>query len=178
MALRATIYKATLQVSDLNRNYFAEHSLTLALHPSETEERLMIRLLGFALIASQDTVFGKGLSNEEDAAVWDVDPAGTIVHWLDVGQPDETRIKKACGRAQAVTVITYGRASEVWWKNNQAALNQQDKLEVIAIDAETSKQLANLAARQLTISITVQEDVVYVNDVEVKLERLKLNQVN
>ena len=97
MALRATVYKVQLDVSDLDRNHFAQYPLTLALHPSETEERMMVRLLAFAMHAGQDVQFGKGLSAEEEAAVWEVDPTGEIKVWIDVGQPDESRIRKACG---------------------------------------------------------------------------------
>lgn len=108
MALKATVYKADLQLADLDRHHFGDYALTLAQHPSETMERVMIRLLAFALFASEDLRFGRGLSNEEDASLWEIDPGGVIRLWIDLGLPDEARIKKACSRADRMVVVTYG----------------------------------------------------------------------
>ena len=94
MALKATVFKADLQLADLDRNHFGDYALTLAQHPSETIERVMIRILGYALYASADLRFGRGLSNEEDAALWEIDPSGVTRLWIDVGLPDEARVKK------------------------------------------------------------------------------------
>src|SRR5262244_3039128 len=115
MALKSTIFKAQLQVSDLDRNHFATHSLTLARHPSETDERMMVRLLAFALNADERLEFGRGLSAEDEA-----DLTGAIDAWIDVGLPDERRLRKAAGRAKQVKVYTYGgRAAELWWNANE-----------------------------------------------------------
>jgi uncharacterized protein YaeQ len=98
MALKATVVKAELQVSDMDRHYYASHNLTLAQHPSETDERLMVRLLAFALNADERLEFGKGLSSDDEPDLWRRDYTGDIELWIDLGQPDESRIRKASGR--------------------------------------------------------------------------------
>ena len=92
MALNSTIYKVELQISDMDRHYYATHALTLARHPSETEERLMVRLLAFALYADERLEFGKGISDEDEPALWRKAYTDEIELWIEVGQPDETRI--------------------------------------------------------------------------------------
>ena len=115
MALKATIFKAQLQIADMDRHYYAEHALTLARHPSETDERMMVRLLAFALNADESLEFGKGLSNEDEPALWRKDLTGVIEHWIEVGLPDEKSLRKACGRATQVRLYTYGRGAAKWW---------------------------------------------------------------
>ena len=118
MASNATIYKAALQISDLNRQYFQDHTLTLVRHPSETKERLMIRLLAFALHADNTPSFGRGIGTEDEPALWQRDGTGTIDLWIELGQPDEKTLRQACGRAKQVMVYAYGaRSAEVWWAN-------------------------------------------------------------
>lgn len=174
MALRATVYKVQLEVSDLDRNLFASHTLTLALHPSETEERMMVRLLAFAMHAGEDLQFGKGLSSEDEAAVWEIDPTGGIKLWIDVGQPDETRIRKACGRSDRVVIYCYTRSAEVWWKQNQDWLNKLDKVQVIQLSVEDGKTLAAIAQRNMNLACTIQEGTVYLGESTVQPLRLKL----
>jgi uncharacterized protein YaeQ len=108
MALNSTIYKVELQISDMDRHYYATHALTLARHPSETEERLMVRLLAFALYADDRLEFGKGISDEDEPALWRKAYTDEIELWIELGQPDEARIRKACGRSRQVVVINYG----------------------------------------------------------------------
>ena len=113
MALSSTICKATLQIADTDRNYYADHALTIARHPSETDERMMMRLLAFALNAHEHLAFGRGLSTDEPD-LWQKDLTGAIVHWIEVGQPDEKSLLRACGRAERVTVYSYGNRAELW----------------------------------------------------------------
>ena len=116
MALKATIFKAELQIADMDRNYYHDHALTIARHPSETDERMMVRLLAFALNADEALVFGKGLSTDDEADLWRKDLTGAIELWIDVGQPDERRIRRACGRARRVIVYSYGGyGAAIWW---------------------------------------------------------------
>jgi uncharacterized protein YaeQ len=118
MAAKATVFKAELSVSDMDRHYYATHQLTLAMHPSETEERLMVRVLAFALNASERLAMGRGISStEEEPELWARDLTGAIDLWIEVGQPDEQRLRKACGRAKEVRVYCYsGRSAGVWWQ--------------------------------------------------------------
>ena len=168
MALKATVFKADLQVANLDQNQFGDYSLTLAQHPSETIERVMIRLLAFALYASEDLRFGRGLSNEEDAAVWEIDPSGVTRLWIDVGLPDETRVKKACSRADRAVIITYGgRSSDMWWQQNANALTRYKNLSVIQLSPEDSAKLVDAAGRTMKLSWTIQEGMVYLDNASI-----------
>ncbi|HWS25207.1 MAG TPA: YaeQ family protein, partial [Xanthomonadales bacterium] len=119
MALKATVYKAELQISDLDRHYYETHTLTLAQHPSETGERVMVRLLAYALFAADDLDFGRGLSSDDEPDLWRKSLTGEIEQWIYLGQPEEARIRKACGRAREVVVIGYsGRSFSLWWEKN------------------------------------------------------------
>lgn len=178
MALKATIYKAELQVNDLDRHYYQSHSLTLAMHPSETEERLMVRLLAFALNAEEGLAFGRGLSSEDEPDLWRRDLTGQVEQWIEVGQPEESRIRKACGRAREVRVYCYsGRSAAVWWQKNGAALGRCSNLRVFEIPAETSQQLAALATRSMQLQCMVQDGQVQVisegGSVDVEVRALK-----
>lgn len=174
MALKSTIFKAELQVSDLDRGHFADYSLTIARHPSETDERMMVRLLAFALHAGPDLSFGKGISTEDEAALREVDPAGVIRLWIEVGLPDETRLRKASHKADRVVLLTYGaRAVDVWWKQIADALGRYGNLEVWRLSAEDSAALAGLAQRTMKLSCTIQEGIVYFEGIELKPQRLQ-----
>lgn len=174
MALKATIHKADLQVADLDRNHFGDYALTLARHPSETEERLMVRLLAFALYAGEDLSFGKGLSTDDEPALWEVDPGGIIRTWIEVGQPDEDRVRKACSRAEQVVVLTYGdRSADVWWQQNRDKFARFDKLTVKRLSGDEGAALAGLAGRTMQLACTVQEGTVYLDGIELRPQILK-----
>lgn len=162
MALKATIFKADLQVSDLDRGHFETHALTLARHPSETDERMMVRLLAFALNADERLEFGRGLSTEDEPDLVLRDLTGAIDAWIDVGLPDERRIRKASGRSERVVVYTYGgRAAELWWNENAAALERLANVRVLDLDPEATKALAKAADRTMALSCTVQDGHVW-----------------
>ena len=138
MALNATIFKAAVQISDMDRGYYHEHALTIARHPSETDERMMVRLLAFCLHASEALSFGKGLSTDDEPDLWEKDLTGAIVSWIDVGQPDDKRIRKACGRANEVFVYSYGvQGARVWWEKIGGELERVRNVTVIRLPAET-----------------------------------------
>ncbi|MDQ3510507.1 MAG: YaeQ family protein [Pseudomonadota bacterium] len=158
MAPKATVVKAELQVSDMDRHYYATHMLTLAQHPSETDERLMVRLLAFALYAQDRLEFGRGLSNEEEPDLWRRDYVGDIELWIDLGQPDETRIKKACGRAQQVVVINYsGRGADIWWDKIASSLTRLKNLTVIDVSPEVGESLTTLIQRGMRLNCLIQD---------------------
>lgn len=158
MALKATVFKADLSVADIDRGVYADHALTLARHPSETDERLMVRLLAFALHADERLAFGRGLSAEDEPDLALSDLSGEIVEWIDVGLPDEREVRKACGRARSVFVYAYGgRAAALWWTKAAATLERQPTLTVREIPGEASAALSALAARTMTLQVTIQD---------------------
>ena len=167
MALKATIYKASLNVSDLDRHYYASHALTLACHPSETEERLMLRLLAFALFANDTLAFTRGLSSEDEPDLWDSDLTGRITHWIELGTPDEARIRKGCSRADRVTVFSYGaRTAPVWWEKTRDKLTRFDKLSVLYVPQETTDALGSMAARNMDLQVTIQDGQLWFSNPE------------
>src|SRR6187549_2271970 len=150
MALKATIFKAELSVADIDRGVYRDHTLTLARHPSETDERMMVRLLAFALNAHERLEFGRGLSAEDEPDIVLRDLTGTLEQWIDVGLPDERDVRKACGRAREVVVYAYGgRAAALWWEKAKPTLLRQPQLTVIEVPQEASLALAGLAARTM-----------------------------
>lgn len=164
MALKATICKANLHIADMGRNYYAEHALTVARHPSETDERMMVRILAFALNAHEQLAFGKGLSDTDEPDLWQKDLTGAIAHWIEVGQPDDKRVLRACGRAARVTVYAYGSRAETWWKPIAEKLARAKNLAVWRIPAEASEALARLAARSMQLQCTVQDGQIWLSD--------------
>lgn len=164
MALTATIFKADLTISDMDRGYYATHALVLARHPSETDERMMARLLAFALNADEALEFGKGLSSEDEPALWRKDLTGIIELWIDVGLPDEKAIRKACGRAAQVRLYTYGRGATKWWQDNGTALARPDNLTVYDLPAAATQALALIAQRTMQLQCTIQDGTAWVTD--------------
>lgn len=160
MALNSTIYKVELQVSDMDRHYYENHSLTVARHPSETDERLMVRLLAFALNAQEYLEFGRGISSDTEPALWKKDLTGAVQCWIEVGLPDERLLRKASGKADEVLLYTYGRAMDVWWKQNAKQLESLNKLRVFAVPAEQCEQLTRLAERNMSLQCTIQDGTV------------------
>lgn len=162
MALKSTIYKAELNVADMDRHYYQQHSLTLARHPSETEERLMVRLIAFALFASEALTFGKGLSDDEEPDLWQKDLTGAIELWIEVGLPDERIIRKACGRANKVVVMIYGgRAADMWWSQNSKAILKLNN--VVVINLPDTDSLTQACSRNMDISCTKQDSQILVS---------------
>ncbi len=178
MALKATIFKAELQIADMDRHYYHDHALTLARHASETDERMMVRLLAFALHAHEALVFGKGLSADDEPDLWQKDLTGVIETWIDVGQPDEKRIRKACGRANQVFIYTYGgRSADIWRDQNSSNLERAKNLTVMNLPPETSQSLAKLAQIKMQLHCTIQDGEIWLADandrVQIELTTVK-----
>jgi uncharacterized protein YaeQ len=175
MALKATICKAALQIADMDRNYYHDHALTIARHPSETDERMMVRLLVFALHASDTMSFGKGLSTDDEPDIWQKDLTGAIQLWIDVGLPDEKRIRRACGRADQVFIYGYGgHGASLWWEQISGTLERTRNLTVKLLSAPTTRALAKLASRNMQLNCTVQDDQVWLaNDKETVLAEMQ-----
>lgn len=168
MAIKSTIFKAHLQVADIDHGYYADHALTLARHPSETDERMMVRLVALAIHAHelQDTcggdgtlAFGAGLSDPEDPDVSLTDFTGRKRIWIEVGQPEDKPLLKACSKADAVFVYAFGSAADVWWRGIENKLTRLEKLEVWRLPTEVAPALAAMAERSMQLQATVQEGV-------------------
>jgi len=171
MALGATIHRVDLTVSDLDRQVYGQHALTLARHPSETLERLMVRLLAFALHADEALAFGGGLSTEDEPDLVKRDPTGAIELWIDVGLPDPKDIRKACGRAREVVVLAYGaRRVDAWWSENAEALARQKNLRVLTLTGEESEALQTFSARAMELTCTIQDGQVWLASRESTIE--------
>ncbi|MDE2394485.1 MAG: YaeQ family protein [Burkholderiales bacterium] len=169
MALKSTVHKAALQIADMDRALYADHALTVALHPSETEERMMVRVLAFALQVPADDArgalqFARGLSDADAPDLWQHDLTGQLVHWIEVGQPDERRLAKACARAERVTLYAYSAAVPVWWSGIENKLTRLRNLQVWQVPAAESQALAALVGRSMQLQITVQDGQVWVAD--------------
>jgi uncharacterized protein YaeQ len=165
MASNATIFKATMQISDMDRHYYEDHALTLARHPSETDERMMVRLLAFVLHAHEALSFGRGLSTEEEPALWQKDLTGVIERWIEVGQPEEKSIRRACGRAKQVCIYTYGgRGADQWWEKNLVTLERLNNLTVMNLPLDGSRALATLAQPSMQLQCTIQEGQIWMGD--------------
>lgn len=165
MALKSTIFKADVSVADIDRGYYRDHVVRLAQHPSETHERMMVRLLAFALFADDALEFGRGLSTEDEPDLWRRDPTGLIEQWIEVGLPAERELRRACGRAREVHVLAYGgRAVDVWWRDVRDQLDRQPALSVREVPMEASVALAQLVDRSMRLQVTIQEGHVLVAD--------------
>jgi uncharacterized protein YaeQ len=165
MAQNATIFKVNLEIADIDRAYYHDHALTIARHPSETDERMMVRLLAFTRHAHDALAFGKGLGVDDEPDLWRKDPTGAIDVWIDVGQPDERRIRRACGRAEAVFVYSYGgHGADLWWKRAGGALDRADNLTVVSLPFAATRALAKLAQRNMRLTCTIQDGQIWMAD--------------
>jgi uncharacterized protein YaeQ len=173
MALKSTIFKVNLQIADIDHGYYADHALTLARHPSETDERMMVRLAALALNAHtlQDIcngdgtlAFGAGLSDPEDPDVSLTDFTGHKRLWIEVGQPEDKPISKACNKADAVLLYCFAHSAEIWWKGIETKLTRLERLQVWRIPTENSQALAQLAQRSMQLQATIQEGVLMLGD--------------
>lgn len=161
MAVGSTICKVRLDIADMDRNYYETHDLTIAQHPSETDERLMIRIAAFALNASERLVITKGIGGEDEPDLWEKDYGGEIRLWIDLGQVDEKRLRKACGRAERVIVYTYNpKAASAWWRQNGGTFTRFKNLEAIHLEAEGIERLYN---RTMRLSCTLSEGELHIH---------------
>jgi uncharacterized protein YaeQ len=156
MALKATIYKADLNIADMDRNYYQEHALTIARHPSETDERVMH--------ADEALAFGKDLFDVEEPALWLKDLTGAIQTWIEVGQPDERRLMKASGRSEHVVVYSYSAVSHIWFKQIAKQIDRARNISIVNISPETSAALERMCKRNMQLQCTIQDGQVWLTD--------------
>ncbi|MDX2495311.1 MAG: YaeQ family protein [Desulfuromusa sp.] len=166
MATKATIIRAELEIADMNRNYYQTHQLTLAQHPSETHERVMMRLVAFALHANEERLsFTRGISTDTEPDLWQKDLSDQIGLWIELDQIDEKRIKRACGVADQVVIYTcQPRNALPWWKQMEARLKRFGNLTVAAIDVISDCRIEALLNRSMQLQCTVQDNTVHLSN--------------
>ena len=157
MAAKATIYKVLLNIANMDTHYYFEHNLTLAKHPSENDLRLMVRLIAFTLNADENLAFTKGISEDDEPDLWQKSLGGDIELWIDLGQPDEKRIKKACGRSDKVIIYTYqdGMAA-AWFKQIDNSLKRFKNLEVIHLNIDGD--IDSIIERSMSIQANISDN--------------------
>jgi uncharacterized protein YaeQ len=171
MALKATICKAELAISDMDRHFYQTFNLTLAQHPSETTERIMVRLLAFAFNAHERLEFTRGLSTDDEPDLWQKNYSDDIDVWIELGQPDEKRIRKACSRARQVIVYGYhGRPAQMWWDSLKSVCGRFDNLKVVNLDSAATGQLVKLHQRGMRLQATIQDGLVWLGDENQSIE--------
>lgn len=171
MALKATVCKAELQITDLDRNYYHNHALTIAQHPSETEERMLLRIIAFALNASDELNFTRGISTDDEPDIWQKSLSDEIVLWIELGQPDDKRVRKACGRAQRVIVYTYkDRSAGLWWEQAKEKLARFRNLQLVHLQVTDHQLLENMAARNMQLQCTIQDGSIWLSDATNSIE--------
>ena len=157
MALKATIYKALVNIADMNQAYYADHELTIARHPSENDERAMLRLLVWCLHADSQLQFTRGLSTDDEPDIWQKNLTGEIDTWIELGQPGEKRLRKACGRARKVFIYNYGaRNADIWWQQYQQKVQRFDNLAIFQIPTRAS-ELTSMISRTMKLYCVIQD---------------------
>ncbi|MCL6268585.1 YaeQ family protein [Sansalvadorimonas sp. 2012CJ34-2] len=164
MALKATIFKASLQVADMDRHHYQDYNLTIARHPSENDERMMMRVLSFALNAGDDLQFTKGLSTDDEPDLWEKDLTGAVNLWIEVGLPDERRIRKACNQSRQVIIYAYGdRAAPIWREQNDPTFKRFSNLKVNFVSGDQLSSLAEHTERTMSLQSTIQDGHILVS---------------
>lgn len=164
MAQKATIYKVELGVSDMDRHYYETHKLTVAKHPSETDERLMVRLLAFALNAEEHLEMTKGISTDDEPDIWQKSLSDELELWVALGLPSEKVIRQSCGKAGKVVVYAYGgRTAQMWWEKVKNSTTRFDNLHVINLSEQDTAALEQLANRSLKLQVNIQDGEVMVS---------------
>ncbi|MBV1875506.1 MAG: YaeQ family protein [Cycloclasticus sp.] len=167
MAISSTINKVSLSIANMDAHYYATHELTVAQHPSENDFRFMVRLIAFMANADEQLVFTKGLSTDDEPELWQKSLTGDIDLWIELGQPDEKRIRKACGRAKKVVIYTYheGKAT-VWWQQQREKLARFKNLTVFHIEAEGVEEMVK---RTMSLQCSIQDGEMYLSDDELNV---------
>jgi uncharacterized protein YaeQ len=163
VAEKPTIHKLNLTLSDMDRNVYGDYNLTIALHPSETIERMMVRILAFCYRAAENLSFARGLSSADDPELWLKHDDGRILEWIEVGQPSPDRLKKASSQSVSVKVFTYGRGLDVWWKTNATAIKALPKVSIHYFAADELQKLCDLSDKTMNFTVTITETMAYVS---------------
>lgn len=164
MAQKSTIHKLELSVADMDRHHYETYKLTVAKHPSETDERLMMRIVAFALNAHEHLEMTKGLSTDDEPDIWQKSLSGELDVWVSLGLPSEKIMRQSCGKADQVVVYPYGgRPAETWWDKVKNSTSRFDNLQVICLSEADPGALAALVSRSMIIQVNIQDSDVMVS---------------
>ncbi|SDW43418.1 YaeQ family protein [Roseicitreum antarcticum] len=164
MAQKSTIYKVELSVSDMDRHYYETHKLTVAKHPSETDERLMVRILAFALNAHEHLEMTKGLSTDDEPDIWQKSLSGELELWVALGLPSDKVVRQSCGKADKVIIYSYGgRTADMWWEKIKKSCTRFDNLQVVSFSEHDTRALGELASRAMRLQVNIQDGDVMVS---------------
>ena len=164
MALKATVYKANLSISNMDLHYYKDHNLILAKHPSESNSRMMFRLLAFSLLAQEEPEFTKGISSENEPSLWCHNLSGEITHWIELGQPTEKRIRQACSKADQVTIFTYQpNAGKQWFHSIESQIQRFKGLQIVHFSILENQSLEGLVERNMELSCTIQDSEIWLS---------------
>ncbi len=164
MALKPTIYKAQIELADSDRNCFESLTLTLAKHPSETLERMLVRLLAYCLLCTRGLEFTKGISTADEPDLWIHSDNGEIQNWIEVGHPETPRLRKACGRARQVSVYAFAKSTPTWWRLNSEAMSALPHFQVWQFDWPEVQAAANLLERTVQLTISIVGGILYLDN--------------
>ena len=164
MAQKSTIYKVELSVSDMDRHYYETHKLTVAKHPSETDERLMVRILAFALNAHEHLEMTRGISTDDEPDIWQKSLSGYLELWVALGLPSEKVVRQSCGKSDKVIIYAYGgKTAEMWWEKIKNSTTRFDNLTVLNLSEEDTSALEKLASRAMKLQVNIQDGEVMVS---------------
>jgi len=164
VAIKPTIYKVQLEIADSDRNCYASPAVTLARHPSETIERLAVRVLAFCLKYQEGLEFTRGLSSTDEPEIWRHSDAGVLEQWIELGQPEPSRLRKACGRCEDVVLFSYGKSRDTWWQQNSAELSTMPRLEIWQFNWPQVELVSQLISRNTRLGVNVVGGMLYVDN--------------
>lgn len=170
MALSSSIYRADIDLSNLNTHQYENYNLTMAKHPSESESRMMFRLLAYLYCAHEDLAFTKGLSAQDEPEIWQKDFAGDIVQWIELGLPDLKRIRQASGKSKSVKIFTHHQSkSEDWWSKIKGSLIRNDKVEVYHLNLVEEFDLEDLVSKSMKLSCVIEDGVMHLSNDDLRI---------
>ena len=164
MALKPTIYKAQVKLADSDRNCFEELALTVAKHPSETIERMTVRLLAYCINSGRGLEFTKGLSSADEPDIWQHADNGEIEHWIELGQPEEPRLRKACGKAKNISVYAFGKSADTWWKLNGDAIAALPRIQIWQFPWTEVEAASDMMSRTMKLGLSIVGGTLYLDD--------------
>ena len=171
MAQKATIFKADVNLANMDQDIYLDQNLTIAQHPSETLQRMMLRIVAWALHANEQLTFTKGLCEEDEPELWQKNYSDEIELWIDLGTPDEKRLKKASVRGNQAVLFTYGQnVANAWWKQHESVARKYNNLTVNFVSDETMEQLAALAQRTMQLQFSISDGDVWLSSGEESIQ--------